>query len=197
MRARPPTILVLWCLAACTPQRPSPAPSGSKEAEKNDAAPFTAIARYYEQRAKAEGWEHYVLEPHETEYLKRLRAQSADSTELRGYYVHAHLRKGEGTGSNDRRFDETILARPFEATPYPEWNVDKMVELARVQRLRLHGLDDVRWFLHSDAPLGGADVVATDSSRRFRFRRRLSGPDEELPWQTLVLDDDGVPQKLE
>lgn len=198
MGVRLSAIVVVVCgLAACTPQRASPAPSGSTDSARDDATPFAAIARHYEARAAADGWEHYVLLPRETEYVKRFRAQSSDSTELREYFVHAHLRKGDGAASDDRRFDETILARPYEATPYPEWDVAKMVELARVQRLRLRGIDDVRWFLHADAALGGAEVEATESPKRFRFRQRRSGEAAEAAWRTLVLDDDGVPQRVE
>jgi hypothetical protein len=185
MRSRTLAILVLGGAAACTPQRAQPLPA-------SDGDPFSPIERHYAARAVSDGWPHYILQPTDSEYVRRFRAQSSGSAELREYLLHVHFRPDDPDAHGAKSLDERLIARAFEATPFPEWDVDKMVELAHAQRLKLRGIDDVRWFLHADAQLGGSEVASTDSPRRFRFRQRKSGAPDETAWRTLVLDDDGV-----
>ena len=199
MRIGSLAILALGSVAACTPQRvqPPPAPDSTSNGVAKDGDPFSPIERCYEARAAAEGWPHYVLVPEDSDYVRRFRAQSAGSAELREYVLHVHFRPDDPKAHGAKSLDERLIARAFESTPFPEWDVEKMVELARAQRLKLRGGDDVRWFLHADAQLGGCEVAASDSKERFRFRRRPSGEAAATEWRTLVLDDWGVPQRIE
>jgi hypothetical protein len=154
------------------------------------------VQAHYRALAERQHFESWKLERTDSDYAKRFQAQSQEPTELREYVFHGVYRAGDPAAKGAQGFDETILAKKFEATPFPEWNVEKMVLLASGQRLQLKGLDDVRWFLHGEND-ALVEVEATADPARYRFRRNYSGPPDIPPWRTLVLDASGVPQRIE
>jgi hypothetical protein len=63
-------------------------------------------------------------------------------------------------------------------------------------KLRLRGVTDVKWFVHGEHD-ALVEVRATDSPMRFEFRVAASGEPNRRPWRRLLLDEEGVPMKVE
>jgi hypothetical protein len=54
----------------------------------------------------------------------------------------------------------------------------------------------VKWFVHGEHD-ALVEVRATDSPMRFEFRVAASGEPNRRPWRRLLLDEEGVPMKVE
>ena len=161
-----------------------------------DDDPFAPVRKYYAALGGRDEFASFRLEERDSAYVRRFRELAQEKAEIRELVFHGIYKPGHPKAAGALQTDETVLARAFEATPFPEWNVGKMVELAHAQRLVLKDLDAVRWFLHADTN-PQVEVKATATPEKFAFHVATSGrPDPNL-WRTLVLDRAGVPLRVE
>ena len=174
---------VVACASACSsPPRP-------------DAA-FDAVKRSLAWRGSGPEYVSFQVEERDSAYVRGFRERASPLVELREFVFHGVFLHGHPKSGGAQRDDEAFLARASDPKPYPETDVDAMVELARLVALQLRGVDDVKWFLHGDFDTL-VEVRTTANATRFEFRRQLSGEPSATAWRTLVLDHDGVPVRVD
>jgi hypothetical protein len=182
---------LLWMLlAACaTPGSCTSAPDGPGD-------PFAPARAALERRGKVAKFERFEIGEADSSYCAEMLERSQEPVELRAFL----FRGFHATDLPDRHaaIEEAmiLLARAGEERLFDPWCVEDMVDLARAQRVRLAGEDDVRWFLHADAGLPPIDVEATGTPRRWRFHVGTSGVPDPGIWEALELDEDGVPVRV-
>ena len=189
MRSRRRSFVGLACLvvasaSACTtsPTRPD--------------TPFDAVKRTLAWRGSGPEYVSFQIEERDSAYIRGFRERASPLADLRELVFHGVFLHGHPKSGGALRDDESFLARASDPRPYPEHDVAAMVELARLVTLRLRDVDDVKWFLHGDFD-ALVEVRATDSSARFEFRVATSGEPNHRSWRRIVLDQDGVPIKVE
>lgn len=187
MRSRCRAFVTLACLAVASACASSPTPPET---------PFDAVKRTLAWRGSGPEYQTFRIEERDSTYVRGFRERASPLVELRELVFHGVFLYGHPKSHGAQRDDEAFLARANDPKPYPENDADAMVELARLVTLRLHGVDDVKWFLHGDFD-ALVEVRTTASATRFEFRRNHSG-EAGAPgapaWRTLVLDGDGVPR---
>ena len=170
-----------------TPSSPPPAPA---------EAPFAAVHRTLAARGAGAEYANFTVDERDSAYVRGWRERAAAPTELRVLVFHGVFRREHPKAASALQVDEPFLARAFDPKPYAEYDVEAMVELARQVKLRLRGVEDVRWFLHGEHD-ALVEVRATADATRYEFRRTRSGEPGTTPWRTLVLDRDGVPSRVD
>jgi hypothetical protein len=160
------------------------------------ADPFDAVQRTLAARGAGPEYRSFTVEERDSAYLQGFRERASAPTELRELVFHGVFRPDHPKAAGALQVDEVFVARAFDPKPYAEFDVAAMVELARLVKLRLRGIEDVKWFLHGEHD-ALVEVRATDSPTRFEFRVAASGEASRRPWRRLVLDGDGVPMKVE
>jgi hypothetical protein len=187
-----PCLFVVASSLACsssprTPSSPPPAPA---------EAPFDAVQRTLAARGAGAEYRSFTVEERESDYVRGFRERATAPVELRELVFHGVFRPDHPNAAGALQVDEVFLARAFDPKPYAEYDVAAMVELARLVKLRLRGVVDVKWFVHGEHD-ALVEVRATADATRFEFHRNRSGEAGEMPWHGLALDRDGVPARLE
>jgi len=159
-------------------------------------APFDAVHRTLAARGAGAEYESFTVEERDSGFVRGWRERTAATIELRELVFHGVFHREHPKAGGALRVDEAFLARASDPKPYAEYDVEAMVELAQHVKLRLRGVEDVRWFLHGEHD-ALVEVRATADATRFEFRRNLSGGPGEVPWRKLALDRDGVPTLID
>jgi hypothetical protein len=159
-------------------------------------APFDAAHRTLAARGAGAEFQSFTVEERDSAYVRGWRVRTAPTTELRELVFHGVFHRDHPKAAGALQVDEAFLARASDPKPYAEYDVESMVELARLVKLRLRGDKDVKWFLHGEHD-ALVEVRATADAKRFEFRRNYSGEPGATPWRTLALDRDGVPTRID
>jgi hypothetical protein len=184
--------LASFALLACSSPPPAPHDPSSSVA----AAPFDAVQRTLAARGAGPEYRSFTVEERDSAYLRGFRERASASAELRELVFHGVFRPDHPKAAGALQVDEVYVARASDPKPYAEYDVAAMVELARLVKLRLRGVVDVKWFVHGEHD-ALVEVRATADATRFEFHRNRSGEAGEMPWHGLALDRDGVPARLE
>jgi hypothetical protein len=184
-------------IVACSsppPASPSPSPHDPPSAVAADT--FDAVQRTLAARGAGPEYRSFTVEKRDSAYVRSFRERAPSSAELRELVFHGVFRPDHPKAAGALQVDEVFVARAFDPKPYAEWDVAAMVELAQLVKLRLRGVTDVKWFVHGEHD-ALVEVRATDSPMRFEFRVAASGEPNRRPWRRLLLDEEGVPMKVE
>ena len=189
MRSRRRSFVGLACLVVASASACATSPTRPE-------TPFDAVKRTLAWRGSGPEYVSFQIEERDSAYVRGFRERASPLADLRELVFHGVFLHGHPKSGGAQRDDESFLARASDPKPYPETDVAAMVELARLVTLQLHGVDDVKWFLHGDFD-ALVEVRQTADATRFEFRRNRSGEAGATAWRTLVLDHDGVPVRVD
>jgi hypothetical protein len=154
------------------------------------------VHRTLAARGAGPEFKSFSVEERDSAYVHGWRERAEVRVELREFVFHGVFRPDHPKAAGVLQVDEVFLSRAADPKPYAEYDVVAMVELAQLVKLRIRGVEDVRWFLHGEHD-ALVEARATSDSTRFEFRRNHSGEPDATPWRALLLDRDGVPIRVD
>ncbi|MBL8842261.1 MAG: hypothetical protein JNL90_12120 [Planctomycetes bacterium] len=199
--------------AACRQAAPPTAPPAAPVAGAPvvvDAAPFELDGRpplndrFVEARRTLAEW---AKRPHFTRCigfaeetsarLEFVRARVARPEVVTLFHFHAVCDPNHPDAAGALLEDRMLLARVCDARLYDLWNADDLVAFAAAERLPLKDAAEVRAFFGADHdPLLTVEPDGRDA-RRWRLVRAFSGRDLLPTVRVVVLDDAGVPLRID
>ncbi len=186
-------LMLLLVFAACSrPGAQEPAPARPVSDRFIDACRTLAEWAKRPHYTRCVGWSE-----ERSPRLDFLRARVAVPEGVTLFHFHAVCDPNHPDAAGALLEDRYLLARVGDAHLYDLFLPDDLVAFAAAERLALRSAADVRALLGADHdPLLTVEPDRRDA-HRFRVVRAFSGRDLPPSTRILVLDDAGVPQRLE